>query len=106
MRVRVTRGLLFLGLGVALVDGIFGQRGMIENVRLRARNDAVAASVEAVSAENAALREDVRRLIEDPSAIEELARRELGLIKKGELLVILRDAPAPPQPSATASKKY
>ena len=41
--------------------------------------------------ENARLREEARRLREDPSAIEEIARRELGLIVPGEKLFILKD---------------
>ena len=41
--------------------------------------------------ENARLREEARRLREDPAAIEEIARRELGLIKPGEKLFIVRD---------------
>jgi cell division protein FtsB len=32
-------------------------------------------------------------LKEDPAAIEEVARRELGLIKPGERLFILKDVP-------------
>jgi len=43
--------------------------------------------------ENARFREEARRLREDPTAIEELARRELGLIRPGEKLFIIRDAP-------------
>ena len=43
----------------------------------------------------------IRRLREDPSAVEELAREELGLIKDGELLIILRDTPpSTAQPSS------
>ena len=42
-------------------------------------------------AENARLREEVRRLTEDPAAIEEVARRELGLIRPGEKLFIIKD---------------
>jgi cell division protein FtsB len=40
------------------------------------------------------LREEARRLREEPSAIEEIARRELGLIKPGEKLFIIREAQA------------
>ena len=47
-------------------------------------------------AENARLREEVRRLEEDPAAIEEIARRDLGLIRPGEKLFIVKDLPAPP----------
>ena len=46
-----------------------------------------------VRTDNARLREEARRLQEDPSAIEDLARRELGLIKPGEKLFILKDVP-------------
>jgi cell division protein FtsB len=46
-----------------------------------------------VRAENARLREEAQRLQEDASAIEDLARRELGLIKPGEKLFILKDVP-------------
>ena len=48
-------------------------------------------------AENAGLRLQAQRLREDPSAIEELARQELGLIKPGERLFIVKDV-APPNP--------
>jgi cell division protein FtsB len=45
--------------------------------------------------ENAALREEARRLREDPAAIEEIARRELGLMSPGEKLFIIRDVDPP-----------
>ena len=37
------------------------------------------------------LRNEVKRLNNDPSSIEEIARRELGLIKPGEKLFIVKD---------------
>jgi cell division protein FtsB len=52
-------------------------------------------SLAEVRAENADLREEAERLREDPSAIEELARRDLGLIKPGEKLFIVKDVPTP-----------
>ena len=44
------------------------------------------------------LREEVQRLYE-PAAVEEIARRELGLIKPGEILFIVKDAPQSSVPS-------
>jgi cell division protein FtsB len=44
-----------------------------------------------VREENARLRDEARRLREDPRTIEEIARRELGLIKPGEKLFIIKD---------------
>ena len=50
------------------------------------------ATVARQRAENARLREEARRLREDPDAIEEIARRELGLIRRGEKVFIIKDA--------------
>ena len=43
----------------------------------------------ALRRENSRLREDVRRLNEDPGAIEAIARQELGLVRRGEVLFII-----------------
>ena len=56
-------------------------------------------AVAAAQAENARLRAQVARLKSDPAAIEDLARRNLGLIKPGEKVFIIRDA-RPAKPSA------
>jgi cell division protein FtsB len=41
--------------------------------------------------ENAGLREQARRLQQDPATIEAHARRDLGLIRRGEILVVVKD---------------
>lgn len=97
------RGGLVVLLVLALVDGVFGSRGLIENLQLQRRNAALQTDIDALNAENAALIDDIRRLREDPAAIEELARGELELMKDGELLIILRDAPAGAQAGARSS---
>jgi cell division protein FtsB len=53
----------------------------------------MSATITQLRAENARLREVARRLREDPSAIEEIARRELGLIRPGERVFIVKDVP-------------
>ena len=55
----------------------------------------LAASIASLRQDNARLREQARRLREDPRAIEDIARRELGLIRPGELLFIVKDVPSP-----------
>ena len=62
-------------------------------MRARREYDTAAAAVARQRAENARLREQARRLREDPEAIEEIARRELGLIRPGEKVFIIQDAP-------------
>jgi len=64
-------------------------------LRARHRYDQLAGTIARQRAENARLREEVRRLREDPGAIEEIARRDLGLIRPGEKVFIVKDLPAP-----------
>ena len=82
---------------VIVVDGLVGDRGLLAMLRARREYDTAAAMVSRQRAENARLREEVRRLREDPAAIEEIARRELGLIRPGEKVFIIKDVtPAKP----------
>jgi cell division protein FtsB len=62
--------------------------------RQKARDEYRAAEASLIEsrAGNAGLRQDVRRLREDASVIEGLARRELGLISPGEILFIVTNA--------------
>lgn len=86
--------LIFLGC-VLMVDALFGEKGLLETMKKRREYEALAATLEKARAENARLREEARRLREDPAAIEEIARRELGLIKPGEKLFLVKDVVAP-----------
>jgi cell division protein FtsB len=94
MRKRVVRGGLALVLVTALVDGVFGARGLLENMAVRRQHAQLEARIAELREGNEALIVEIKRLREDPAAIEELARDELELMKDGELLVILRDAPS------------
>ena len=78
---------------VIVVDGLVGDRGLLAMLRARHEYDQLAGSIARQRAENARLREQARRLREDPSAIEEIARRELGLIRPGERVFIVKDVP-------------
>ena len=104
MRRRVVRGGMALVFVLALVDGVFGARGLIENTSLRKRNAHLATAIDEFRGGNEALIDEIKRLREDPAAIEELARDELELMKDGELLIILRDAPASERPRASAAR--
>jgi cell division protein FtsB len=80
---------------VIIVDALVGEKGLLAMRKARQQYHALEASLATARADNARLREEARRLREDPSAIEDLARRELGLIKPGEKLFILKDVPSP-----------
>jgi cell division protein FtsB len=80
---------------IVIVDAVVGDRGLLAMLRARHQYDQLAGTIARQRAENARLREEVRRLREDPAAIEEIARRDLGLIRPGEKVFIVKDVPAP-----------
>jgi cell division protein FtsB len=95
---RVIRYVLLLAGCVLVIDALVGDKGLLAMIQARQTYRALEASLADVRAENARLREQARRLREDPAAVEELARRDLGLIKPGEKLFIIKDvAPKDPQ---------
>lgn len=78
------------------VDGLVGEKGLLAMLKARQEFRTLEASLARARAENARLREEGRRLREDPAAIEDIARRELGLIKPGEKLFIIKDVTPTP----------
>jgi cell division protein FtsB len=77
---------------VLVINALVGERGLTETLRARKQHQGLVTSIERLRAENARLRDEARRLRSDPSTIEALARQELGLIKPGEMLFIVKDA--------------
>lgn len=83
---------LVVAVGVVLIiDALVGDRGFLAMLKARQQYRTLEASLARSRAENAQLREQARRLREDPQAIEDIARRDLGLIRPGEKLFILKD---------------
>jgi cell division protein FtsB len=82
---------------VIIVDALVGEKGLLAMRKARQQYHALETALAAEKSDNERRREEARRLREDPTAIEDLARRELGLIKPGEKLFILKDVP-PPSP--------
>ena len=81
---------------VVIIDSLAGEKGLLSLMRARHELRVLEASVQAARVENQRLVEQARRLREDPATIEEAARRDLGLIKPGEKLFIIRDLPTAP----------
>src|SRR5262245_35746598 len=90
-RRRTIQYLLLAGGCVLLIDALVGDKGLLAMMEARARYRTLEQSLAASRSENARLREEARLLREDPATIEEIARRELGLIRPGEKLFILKD---------------
>jgi cell division protein FtsB len=94
-------GLILVAM-VIVLDALAGDRGLLAMLRVRGQYNALAATLARERADNARLAEQARRLREDPEAIEEVARRELGLIKPGEKVFIIKDVEPPRAPTDPA----
>lgn len=93
---RIVLWLLVFAACVFVVDSLVGDRGLLAMMRARQQYERLAATIADVRGDNARLRGEARRLRDDPAAIEEIARRDLGLIKAGEKVFIVKDV-QPPQ---------
>ncbi|MEE3201992.1 MAG: septum formation initiator family protein [Acidobacteriota bacterium] len=90
------RALLFLLLFIStalVANAIIGERGLIATRAAERDAMALAADIETIQSENNRLRAQAKGLRDDPNAIESVARDELGLMRKGELLILLHDGP-------------
>jgi cell division protein FtsB len=91
----IVHGLLFFAAVAFVANALVGDQGVVATLRARRQYDQLAATIARLRAENARLGEEARRLREDPAAIEEIARRDLGLIRPGEKVFIVKDLPTP-----------
>jgi cell division protein FtsB len=91
LRTRLLNYVLVFVTVVLVVDALVGDKGLLDTMRARRQHAEISATIERKRQENARLREEIRRYREDPSAIEALAREELGLMRDGEILFIVRD---------------
>lgn len=74
-----------------VVNALVGERGLFSTLRVKKEYEELSRSLAVIRAENERLLETARRLTSDRKTIEDAARRDLGLMRKGEVLVILRD---------------
>jgi cell division protein FtsB len=75
-------------LGIVLVS-LVGDQGLVAYWMLRAEREALRREVAELESRERALLREIEALRSDPSYIEQVARRELGFIKPGEIVVQL-----------------
>jgi cell division protein FtsB len=92
IRRRILNYVLALVTVVLVVDALVGDKGLLETVRARRQYAELVSSLAGLRQQNTQLRDDIRRLKEDPATIESIAREELGLMRPGELLFVVKDA--------------
>jgi cell division protein FtsB len=88
-----TRRLLVFVSCLLLLDALFGDKGLAETLRARQDLRRASANLDSLKRENAVMRGQVRRLQGDPAEIEAVARKDLGLVRRGEILIVLKDLP-------------
>ncbi len=86
----IRRAVVFVACAI-LLDSLIGDRGLAQSIRARREYRRAKAELKALKDQNAALRREMHRLIGDPAAIEAVARQELGLVRPGEILVVVKD---------------
>jgi cell division protein FtsB len=70
---------------------VFGDNGLVELSHLRSREHAMADKNETLARKNVDLYRIIGRLKHDPIYIEHVARHELGMVDKDDLIVIRRE---------------
>jgi len=99
---------------VLAVNALIGERGLSETLRAREDFNRTVAELSQLQYENAVFADTVRRLEHDAATIEDVARAELGLVRPGEVLVVVKPAATPAaaaaapdaiQPTTTEARK-
>lgn len=83
---RNTTVLLGIGLALLLIQDVFGTHGLLAMRRSQKQADEMRMQIEQTERENQELERNVKALKSDPSAIERIARDEMGLAKPGEYI--------------------
>ena len=84
--------LAFFG-SVLVINALVGDKGVLQMLKKRQESQSLDQAIAAARARNAEMWTQIQRIKHDDAALEELARKDLGLIKPGEKLFIIRDAP-------------
>jgi len=66
----------------------FGEKGVLHLLRLQKELDRIKETNMNMEGENQKLKEEVRRLHHEKRYIEEIARKELGMVKEGEIIYL------------------
>jgi cell division protein FtsB len=94
--------ILIVGLGLLLLQDIFGTHGVLAMRKTQQEAAAVQKEINRLDEENKQLQDRVKDLKSNPTTIERIAREEMGLARPGE--VIFKIQPKPPDGPAASSQ--
>ena len=92
---RTGRYVLLLVTILLVANAFVGERGLVALLRANQAHARLQRVIDTLRTENGRLHRYVEALIDEPRFIEDLARRELGMISPGEQLFIVRTTTAP-----------
>jgi cell division protein FtsB len=75
--------------GSLMLSALFGERGLLEMLRYESEHERLLGEIASLEEDITELELEVEALESDPLALERIAREELGLGLKGEVLVFL-----------------
>jgi len=87
---RMLSAVLLLAIATVTASALVGEHGVPHLFRLRAERQELGRTAFALLEENAHLHEELARLKGDNLYLEELARRQLGLVRPGEIVYRFR----------------
>ena len=87
---RVLSAVLLLAIATVTASALVGEHGVPHLLRLRAERQDLGRTAFALLQTNAHLREDIRRLRHDDLYLEQLARRQFGLVRPNETVYRFR----------------
>lgn len=99
-RVLIVMQMIGVGGCVWLFVALFsGEMGLIRYFSMREHAGNLEQELSALRRENATLQRDITRLQQDPAKIEQLAREQLGYVRKGETVYqLVPDPEKKPEP--------
>ena len=79
---------------------VFGENGLSDLYRLKKQKENVSQKNDELKKDNISFYREIERLKHDPRYVEDVARKELGVIGKDEVIIKVK-----PKPSVSNSKK-
>ena len=79
---------------------VFGENGLSDLYRLKKQKENLSQKNDELKKENISFYREIERLKHDPRYVEDVARKELGVIGKDEVIIKVK-----PKPSVSNSKK-
>jgi len=96
---------LVAGLALLLIQDIFGNHGVLAMRRSQQQSADMQKEIDQLNEENQRLRGNIKSLKSDPSAIERIARQEMGLQRPGEFVFKTTPDSADSKPSAAPPQR-